>query len=102
MARALRLLPLTLPLRGPLVGPLRGPTPQGERDSVNRVFGRASVAPHGVRVVRLLPLTLPHRAPFLPAKMGTRRGPRVGPLRGPTPQGERVQLFESVLFSGRK
>jgi hypothetical protein len=30
-----------------------------------------------------LPLTLPHRAPFLPAKMGTRRGPL------PLPQGER-------------
>jgi len=41
-----------------------------------------------IRYVRI-PLTLPRRAPFLPAKMGTRRGPLVGPLRGPTPQGGR-------------
>jgi hypothetical protein len=35
----------------------------------------APIAAQGAHIVRIVPLTLPHRAPFLPAKMGTRRGP---------------------------
>jgi hypothetical protein len=39
------------------------------------------IATQGAHFVRIVPLTLPCRAPFLPAKMGTRRGPH------PFPQG---------------